>query len=150
MLRSAGAALVVMLEPAMRRTLTGAWQRYRKHLGHGSWALRAAYLETDPPFISYRREEDHQKWLADSLPKVRRRSSIPSVVATDLLGVPENLCSLYLISDPMFWSHVSHFKARVRRLQYLSARLQIVALFSLWATNSGECHCIFTEYWENY
>lgn len=97
MLPSAGGKLIFRFESGVRDTAAGVWQKRWKHWGDWSALhLQAACRDMDSQFVWCREVEDYQKSLATLLAEMHCRSEVLSVVAVDLLVLPEVLSRLHL------------------------------------------------------
>lgn len=68
----------------------------------------------DSPFVRFPEEDGYQQSLAALVAEVRRRSTLPTLIATDLLCLAESLGPLYFVSNHPYWAKEFHFEARVR------------------------------------
>lgn len=99
--------------------------------GHGALQQKAPCQKINSPFFRCREEDDYQKSLAVLLAEVQRRLEVPSVVAIDVLALPEDLSQLYFVSNRAYSSRELHFEAQVREQQNLLAGWRNVELFSM-------------------
>lgn len=98
-LPSFGTSLVVLFELAVCDTAASALRKRWKHwAGCNASGSRAVCLDTDLSFARCREEHEYQRRLAGLLADVRRRPEVPTIVATNLLVLLEDLGKPYFLT----------------------------------------------------
>lgn len=103
MLPTSGSALTVPFGPGSGNKAIGTCRKRWKHWdGRDASTLKAECREMDSPFVRCREEDDYQQRLEALLAEVRDRFTVPTLVATDLFCLAEDLCHLYFVANSSY------------------------------------------------
>lgn len=80
----------------------------------------------DFPFVGCREEFDYQRRLVGLLADVRIWPEVSTLVAKDLIVLPEDLGRFYFLTRREYWAREFHFEASERERQQFFADWQNV------------------------
>lgn len=108
-------------------------------------ALMMACREMNSASFQCREEDDYRKSMTVSLGEVSRRPEVPSVIADDLFGFPEDFSQVYLVFNQAYWLVEIHLEARVRERQHLLAGWHNVERFGMRTSERPSSYCLHPD-----
>lgn len=100
MLLTSGSALKIPFDSGRHHTAVGTWRKRWKHwVGRGASTLKTACRVLDSPFVLCCEKNVYQLKLAALLSEASRRSAVPTLVATDLQCLAEDLRDMYYVAN---------------------------------------------------
>lgn len=135
-------SFTVPFSPGSCDTAVDSWRKLWKPWGGcGSFTLKVACHKMDFTFFQCLDEDDYQKMLASLLAKVRRSSTVLTVLPTVSLCTAENMDHLYSVANRLFWTEELQFEALVGDPRGLFAGWPNVELFSKRVYDRSKFYC---------
>lgn len=115
--------------------------------GRDASTVEAACCEIDSLFVRCHEMYGYQSRVAALLAELRRRCTVPTLVATDLLCLLEYLVHPHFIADRSHWRTGFPFDASVWVGKGLFAAWQNVELVSMRVSDRAKYYCQVLDCW---